>query len=161
LALTAAATVLVCIPVPKFANASSGNIHFSGNVTSDNACVITLIQNGAMVVDPTSTQMSSKVAGGVAGIAEISSLRNYWISVSSPTFFQSSPSGGSDGVTFTTTFSGQNIYRGRTFSERPGSNAVRLRNGFSITRVNVHVVANRLDAFPSGDYTAVTIVRCE
>ena len=85
----------------------------------------------------------------------------YYVTVDALPYFLSGPSGASDDSTFTPTFSGQSIYRGRNFGERPGSQAMRLRGGTSITRVNVHLVVDNPTIFPSGNYTALTIVRCE
>lgn len=137
------------------------DVNFWGNITDNNACVITLIQSGQLGVSTDMRQLSSKLAGGLPGIAEIASLRNYWISVDGPSLFLTAPSGGSSGVNFTTTYSGTNISRGRNFVERPGNSAVRLRGGYSVTRVNIDLVANRPDNFPGGEYTALTTVRCE
>ena len=84
-----------------------------------------------------------------------------FISVDTPTTFLTFPAGGDTGVSFAVTYSGTSIFRGRTFAEQPGSNAVRLRGGFSITRVNVNLTATKPDGFPAGAYTGYATVRCE
>jgi hypothetical protein len=112
-------------------------------------------------VSPDTRQLSSKIAGGQPGIADIASMRNYDISVDGPSFFMDAPGGGNDAVTFTTTYSGTSINRGRDFAEQPGSNKVKLRGATSITRVNIHLVANKPTGFPGGTYRAITTVRCE
>lgn len=137
-------------------------VHFGVNLFVDNACTVQLIQNGTMGVNPAKTRMSSKIAGGTAGIADVYSFRNYNVTVDSMNYFSTSPTFGSDATSFTPTFSGTSINRGRTFAERPGKQAMQLRSGYSITRINVNLVIDKLTGtFPSGDYTAATIVRCE
>lgn len=157
-----ASAVLTLVTLfPSTAAPSSGTLHFGGNITYSNACAIVVGAPGAITPNPDGTKLSSKNAGGQQGVADVYSIWHYDISVSSPDFFTNAPAGGNDNTTFTTTFSGESLYRGRTFSERPGDSPVRLRNGYSITRVHVDLEAGRNDSFPSGDYTAVTIVRCE
>lgn len=147
--------------LPSTASPNSGTLHFGGNITYSNACAIIVGAPGTITPNPDSTQLSSKNAGGKQGIADVYSIWRYGISVSSPDFFTNAPSGGNDNTTFTTTFSGESLYHGRTFPERSGDRPVRLRNGYSITRVYVDLEADRTDSFPSGDYSAVAIVRCE
>ncbi|MCB1423543.1 MAG: hypothetical protein KDJ69_13985 [Nitratireductor sp.] len=158
------AAAIAGLPVllfPATATPASGTIQFGGNITYSNSCSIVVGAPGTITPNADSTQLSSKNAGGQQGVADIYSIHRYDISVSSPDFFTNAPSGGNDNATFTTTFSGESLHRGRTFSERPGDSPVRLRNGYSITRVFVDLEADRTDSFPSGNYTAVAIVRCE
>lgn len=152
---------LSVVLAPATAIPSSGTLHFGGNITYSNSCAIVVGAPGTITPNSDSTQLSSKNAGGKQGVADIYSIRRYDISVSSPDFFTNAPPDGNTNTTFTTTFSGESLYRGRSFSERPGDSPVRLRNGYSITRVYVDLEADRADSFPAGDYTAVTIVRCE
>jgi type 1 fimbria pilin len=161
LARVAALGVFALALSPSAASTAEGTINFWGNITSNNACVITLVQSGALGVSPDRQQLSSKIAGGQPGIAEISSMRNYYISVDGPTFFMDAPSGGNDAVSFVTTYSGTSIHRGRDFPEQPGSTQVRLRGATSTTRVNINLVANNANGFPAGEYRAITTVRCE
>ena len=141
--------------------AAQGDIPFVADVTNNNACVIIVQREGTLVQNPAGTQLNSKLAGGQSGVADVYSIWRYEVSVSGPFVFSSRPAGGDDGVTFTTLFSGQSIFRGRTFAEQPGNNAVRLRSGFSITRINVNLIADRPDPFPAGTYQADATVRCE
>lgn len=141
--------------------AAQGDIHFGGDLTTNNACVVIVRQGGTLIPNVDATQMSSKLPGGNSGIADIYSLWRYNISVSAPSFFDSRPLGGDDGVTFTALYSAQSIYRGRTFAEQSGDIQERLRVGFSVTRVNVNLIADRPDSFPAGNYSAHTVVRCE
>jgi hypothetical protein len=157
LALAAA----LAIVRPDAAAAAQANVYFNGNLTTNNPCVILVDQAGTLAANSSATQLSSKLPGGQSGIARVVSLSNYWISVDEVNFFTSSPPNGSDNTTFTALFSGQNIFRGRTFAERPGNSPVRLRNGYSITQLTVNLVVDKPDGFPAGDYDTFTIVRCE
>ena len=156
----ALAALALCLSAGA-ASTASGDINFWGNITENNACVVMLVQSGAMGVSTDGRQLSSKIAGGQPGIADIASMRNYYISVDGPSFFMDAPNGGNDAVTFTTTYSGASIHRGRDFPEQPGSTQVRLRGSTSITRVTINLVANKPTAFPGGTYRAITTVRCE
>jgi type 1 fimbria pilin len=161
LARTAVALALIYSAWPLNANAAQGNVQFWGNITVNNSCVITLVRNGQMAPSTDLRQLSSKLAGGMSGVADITSLRSYDVSVDAPSFFITAPGTGNNGVAFATTFSGTSIYRGVAFAEQPGGQKVRLNNGYSVTRVNVHLAANRPTSFPAGNYAAITTVRCE
>lgn len=143
------------------AQAGPGDIHFNGDITNSAYCIIFVTQSGALVPNVDATQLSSKLPGGVAGKAEIWSFRKYDISVSSPTYFNTYPTGGDVGVNFTTTFSGQSLRKGKTFDEQSGDIPVSTRNRFGRTQVTVNLVADKPDGFPAGDYSAQTVVRCE
>ncbi len=159
---TALAVIVTSAAVwPATSKAAQDNVQFWGNITTNNPCVVILGRQGQLGVSPDLRQLSSKIAGGMSGVADIYSLIGYQISVDGPSFFMTAPGGGNTGAAFTTTYSGSNIFRGVTFPEQPGSQQVRLNSGFSITRVNIHLVADRADSFPSGSYTAITTVRCE
>lgn len=147
--------------VPGSAMAASGNIYFGGDITYNNACVIIVGNPGTLASSVNGDQLSSKLSGGQQGTADIYSIWRYDISVSAPGFFSTAPQGGNDSVNFTASFSGQSLYRGRTFAERPGNDPVRLRTGFSVTRVFVDLVADRPNVFPAGNYATQATVRCE
>ncbi|MFK5979012.1 MAG: hypothetical protein QM488_09025 [Rhizobiaceae bacterium] len=153
-------TALSCVAVP-FANAGQGNVNFGGNVDASSACIIVIRGGGTMTQSATGDQISSKNTGGNHGVADVYSWWNYDISLDAPSFFTSRPTGGDDNVTFTASFSGTSIFRGRSFADQPGSTSVQLRRGPSVTRVQAHLTADRPDAFPSGNYSAYTILRCE
>lgn len=146
---------------PTTSIAAQDNVQFWGNITNNNACVVVLARQGRLGVSPDLGQLSSKLSGGSSGVADIYSLLRYQISVDGPSFFMTAPGGGSNGVAFTTTYSGSSVLGGVNFAERPGSQQVRLNAGFSITRLNIHLVANRPDSFPGGNYSAIATVRCE
>lgn len=152
---------LSALLAPATAIPSSGTLHFGGNITYSNSCAIVVGAPGTITPNPGSTQLSSKNPGGQQGVADIYSIWRYDISVTSPDFFTNAPPDANTNTTFKATYSGESLYRGRSFSERPGDSSVRLRNGYSITRVYVDLEADRTESFPAGDYTAVAIVRCE
>ncbi len=140
--------------------AAQNGVFFGANLTYNNACVIIVQQDGTMVQNGNATVLSSKFPGGIAGIADVYSLSRYYVTVDAPGFFTTPPNA-SFGTVFSTLFSGQSIFRGRTFAEQPGTSAVQLNNGYSITRLTVNLDASRPSGFPAGDYTAYTTVRCE
>lgn len=142
-------------------HAGQGDINFGGDVTNAASCIIFVTQSGSLAPNVDATQLSSKLPSARAGKAEIWSFNKYDISVSSPTFFDTSPVGGDAGVNFTTTFSGQSLRRGKTFAERSGDNPIKTRKRFGRTEITVNLVADKPDGFPAGDYSAHTIVRCE
>lgn len=156
------ACLLACVPVhgPELM-AAQGNVQFGVNLTTNNSCVVVVQSGGTLTTNANGTQLSSKNAGGQAGIADVYSISRYRISVDAPPFFLVSPPGGNDNVTFSATFSGRSLYRGRNFNERSGTRSVRLRRGYSVTRVTANVVADRTQAFPAGTYQTVAILRCE
>lgn len=143
------------------ASAGQGNMNFAGNVEASAACTIVVRGGGSMTQSGGGDQLSSKNTGGNYGVADVYSWRNYDISLDAPSFFTSRPVGGDDNVTFSASFSGTSIFRGRAFADQPGSTSVQLARGLSITRIHAHLTASRPDAFPSGNYSAYTILRCE
>lgn len=151
----------ISISVNSKAIAGPGDIHFNGDITNSAYCIIFVRQSGTLAPNVDATQLSSKLPGGTPGIAEVWSFRKYDISVSSPTFFNTYPTGGDVGVSFDTTFSGSSLRRGITFPEQSGDVPARTRNRFGRTEITVNLEANKPDSFPSGDYSAQTTVRCE
>ena len=142
--------------------AKTAGVNFGINIAVNNSCTVLLIQNGTMAANAAFNQLSSRIAGGTSGIADVVSQRAYDVTVGAYNYFPTSPSTGSDNTTFTPTFAGTSISRGLTFAERPGNQAVRLRGGNSTTRITVNLVVDKLTGtFPAGNYSATTIVRCE
>lgn len=153
-------TVLSCIAVSA-SNAGQGNMNFAGNVDASSACIIVVRGGGTMTQSAGGDQLSSKNTGGNYGVADVYSWWNYDISLDAPSFFTNRPVGGDDNVTFSASFSGTSVFRGRNFADQPGSTSVKLARGPSVTRVYAHLTADRPDVFPSGNYSAYTILRCE
>lgn len=147
---------------PLINTAAAANMQFSAEVTPPNGCTIVVQRDGLLGLSGDKKVLSSKLAGGLSGIADVFSGGNYSLTAESTPGFTTAPSGGNSNTTFSSLFSGIDIFRGRTFSERNGTNPIHLRGGISITRVNVHLVATRTGSdFPGGDYTGSVVVRCE
>ncbi len=142
--------------------AATGNVTFTSTVSVNNSCSILVVNNGRFGIAANVRQLSSRLAGGQAAVANIVSTTNYRISAIANPVLTSSPAGGGTGVTLASRFSGQSVSNGRTFAERNGTSRVRLRNGLSTTRVTVHLSATRVgSAFPSGYYQGAVTLRCE
>lgn len=157
------AVVMLGGSAEQAADAASGNVNFGINIYTPNACFIVVRNDGTLGVDATRQVLSSKEAGGVSAVADVYSFSNYWLQVDAVPFFLAMPTGGDSGVTISSTFSGTALNpRGRTFAERPGNNRIRLRRRYSATRVTIDMAANRVGSpYPAGDYTALSILRCE
>ncbi|MEM9280127.1 MAG: hypothetical protein AAGA76_16315 [Pseudomonadota bacterium] len=141
---------------------STGNVLFGANITNNNACAILVRREGTLATNVAGDQLSSQNPGGQSGIADIFAIFPYEISISPPPFFTSRPSGGDDGVVYSTFFSGRALNaNGSNFAIQSGTTPVQLSNFFSFTRVNVDLVADRPDPFPAGNYETFATVRCE
>ena len=144
------------------AEAATGSVIFNGTVSVQNTCVIQVVNDGRFGVRADMRQLSSKLAGGLGAVAEITSTRNFRVTAIPTPTLSAFPVGGNTGVTLTSTFSGQSITNGRTFADRAGNRAIRLRNGLGRTRLTVHMLATRAgSAFPSGYYQGEVVIRCE
>ncbi|WP_133122898.1 hypothetical protein [Zhengella mangrovi] len=143
------------------AMAGTGDVQFGVNITRLNYCAIQLQDPGAIAPDSSNQVLSSKEAGGKPGKARVSALTNYLVTVDEVPFFLNEPGGMSTGSSFAATFSGSSVFRGLTFNERDGGSGVRLPRGYSVTDLNIDLEITRPAGFAAGDYTALTIVRCE
>ncbi|MEM7215565.1 MAG: hypothetical protein AAF423_08480 [Pseudomonadota bacterium] len=141
---------------------SNGDIRFGGNVPVTNLCFILVRRDGTYAQSPDATQLSSRQAGGISGVADIFAIFPFQIFVDAPSFFITRPPGGDTGVSHQAFFSGTALNaRGVTFPERPGSSPVQFPAFFGSTRLFVNLEATRADPFPEGDYTSTATVRCE
>ncbi len=157
------AAVLLGISAERAADAASGNVYFGINIYMPSACFIQVQNDGTLALNGSGQVLSSKQSGGVSAVADVHSFARYWLQVDAVPFFVAMPPGGDNGVTISSTFSGTALNaRGLTFPERPGSSRIRLRNGYSATRVTIDMNATRVGSrYPAGDYTALSILRCE
>jgi hypothetical protein len=148
------------------ASAAQGNVNFWGNIPAGRPCLISTLVPGQLGTSPNGRQLSSKIGGGIPGYAVLFAWNPYEITVEGPSFFMAMPPNGSNGVTFTTTYSAE-IMAGYTLSrvalieERPAGQSLQLSHVPSMTIVKIDVVADRPDAFPGGNYRAMVTVRCE
>lgn len=157
------AVMLLGVFAEQAADAASGNVWFGINLSAPALCVIIVRNDGTLALDGTRQILSSKETGGSSATADVYSLRSYNVTVDAVPFFVTSPSGGNTGVTITSSFSGTALnFRGLTFAEQPGNVPVTLNSGFSGTRLDINMDATRAGSiYPAGNYTAVSIVRCE
>lgn len=132
-----------------FKNTPSASPHF---------CAITVTQNGRLVAGIGNQELNSSLAGGTAGVADVTATNSsFEISIDQPTGFTSAPANGNDNTTFSSTYSG---FGKTNFSSTPGDIPVRLKKG--ITTVETHFIATRTpDAFPAGNYNGELVLRCE
>ncbi len=164
--LRLAATFALCLAgqgllsVP--AAAATGNVVFSGSITTANQCTITVVNDGTFGLSADKMQLSSKLAGGVAAVADVRSNHAYNISAIAVPTLTSYPVGGNTSVSLQSLYSGVSILNGATFAEQNGTIPVTLRNGLSRTRVTVNLVATRTGSpYPVGYYQGTVTVRCE
>jgi hypothetical protein len=121
-------------------------------------CMIVVTDDGEIYNMPGTNRLTSSGAGGRPGRAAVYASHNsFRLSIDPPLGFRSAPTGGNNGVVFTTSFSGNGA---TSFSRRPGSSDQKLREG--VTQVEVDFVADRgNDTFPAGNYQAELLLRCE
>ena len=151
----------VILVLPVSLEAATGNVVFNGNISNNNLCLITIEQNGTLGVSSDVRQLSSKIAGGSAGVARVLGLGSYNISAVTPSAFAVGPTGANTGVTRQVRYSGINLLGGgATFAEKNGSLLTPV-TGLHQTRVTMHFIADRLTAFPQGHYEALVVLRCE
>ena len=156
------ASLSLLSPAAAPVQAATGNVVFRASVTINNSCSIIVINDGRLATNAAFTQLSSKLAGGLAAVANILSTTNYRISAIATPTFTVAPVGGNTNTVLQSRYSGQSVSRGRTFAERVGTSRVRLNTGLSTTRVSVHLVATRTgSSFPSGNYKGNVTLRCE
>jgi hypothetical protein len=144
------------------AGATSQGVLFVGNITDANRCVVNIINDGHLALSSDMRTLSSKLAGGWGGVADVTSSRAYDMTVEAVPFFTQSPSGGNDNTTFEARFSGVSINKGVNFAERAGNIPVKTLGANSTTRITAQLIATRTgSSFPGGNYQGQVIVRCE
>ena len=159
--LLAALLTIVCLATTA-SHVDAAGVTFSADVTPPDACTIFLRRDGDLGLSADKKTLSSKIAGGLSGIADVFSGGAYDLYAETTNLFSIAPLGGNSGTNVVSRFSGIDVFRGRTFVEQDGATPVRLRSGLSITRVNVNLIATRTGSeFPGGYYTGVVVVRCE
>jgi type 1 fimbria pilin len=153
---------LACAVLPSSLEAATGNVVFYGSLSTNNNCAITVNQNGRLGVRPDLRELSSKLAGGVAGIATVRAFGSFRLSAITPSVYIVAPNGGDTNVTRQVLFSGVKTFGGgATFAEHDGSIPERI-NGNSETRVTMHFTGTRTGTnYPTGNYKALVVLRCE
>lgn len=167
-----AGALLLATPADVYA--ASGDIPFTGGPgIGSEICIVEVINAGTLAPRLNFRRLSSKEAGGSAGMAIVTSRKfgagsgagaRFRVSLDEPTSFDSAPVGGNDNVVFRTRFSGTSISNGRNFGERRGTRSVGLpRLGTTITQIDAHLIARKTggNIFEAGDYSATAVLRCE
>lgn len=128
--------------------AASSNQHFCMVVVGNPGTIAPAIGNAAM---------SSKVAGGYSGTAEITATNSsYRATIMAPAGFSSSPNLSAP-VTFEAEFSGTGA---TNFFNTPGLTEVRIKRG--VTSISADLTAKiHGSVFAAGSYQAEITLRCE
>lgn len=128
--------------------AASSNQHFCMVVVGNPGTIAPAIGNAAM---------SSKVAGGYSGTAEITATNSsYRATIVAPAGFSSSPNLAAP-VTFEAEFSGTGA---TNFFNTPGLTEVKIKKG--VTSISADLTAKIQGAvFAAGNYQAEITLRCE
>lgn len=148
LALTAGTTI-------QTASAATGSVTFNGTV----AAVCTMIVNnpaGVMIVSSNLQSLSSKNAGGVAGLIEVTTTGNVALSIGAPTSI-TVPSTDTSPTTWTPTYSVSGAHTvGDTSASTPLTSA-------GVDTVTVHLAGAKTgsDRFGAGNYSATVTVTCQ
>lgn len=150
------AILLVTLFTSNAASAAEGNAIFNGLVTA--TCAVTIGLPGVLDVNAGSTVLSSQQGiGSAATVAILATGDIFSVSTDAPSAFTVAPTGGSDNVTFATTYSGTG---GTTIAETNGTTSTSLNTG--LTNVSVNMSATKTSgAFNAGNYTGLVTVRCE
>ena len=158
--------VAACFSLPALiapaAMAATGNVVFNGTISTNNSCAVLVQQDGTLGVKSDFRQLSSKIAGGAPGIADVIAVGNYNLSAITPSVFAVGPSAANTGVTRKVLYSSANLLGGgAAFAERDGSIPAPV-TGLSWSRVTMNFDATRTGTtFPSGHYEALVVLRCE
>lgn len=135
----------------------------------DGTCTIVVTRQGILTVNPNIDVLGSKLTGGRSAQASIAIqpgllgatcsllqiLVCFSLTVVQPASFAQAPSGGSAGVSFTTTMR----INGAAL-ERPQGTPVTVLNGNHT--VDIDLTATRSSGiFPAGQYQGVVTLRCE
>jgi hypothetical protein len=154
--------MVMCALLTSSPEAANRDVVFYGSVTTNNNCAIVVNQNGTLGVRPDFMQLSSKLAGGLPGIATVTAFGSFRLSAVTPSVYLLGPVGANTNVTRQVLFSGVKTFGGgATFAEHDASIPERI-NGNSVTRVNLNFVGTRTGtAYPNGHYQAVVVLRCE
>ncbi len=128
--------------------AAAANKHF---------CMVVVGNPGTIAPAIGNASLSSKVAGGYSGTAEITTTNSsYRASVVAPAAFVSSPNLGGP-VTFLAEFSGTGA---TNFFNIPSLNEIKLKKGTTSIKADLTATIQGA-AFSAGNYQAEVMLRCE
>ncbi len=146
-------SAVLAAPLPAYA--VTADVQFDAVV--NNTCTIAVGPAGVLATNVGQTVLSSSVAGGSAGTADITATSAaYQVSVTAPTAFGAgAPAGGGTNVTFAANYASA----GAT-TLAAGTTARALNTGVSNITVNMSATKSS-GSFPTGTYAAVVVLRCE
>lgn len=155
----AAAAAFVAVPMQ--ANAVTEGVPFEGTVTS--TCIINVNNGGTLVADAGFQNLSSSLAGGIAGDADIIATGNgYNVSIDVPANFSTEPATDLTTETLSGSFSttGASSVSGSATGGNSSANQS-LSNGTTDVTVNLAASKTGSDVFVAGTYEATITLRCE
>ncbi|MEO1745951.1 MAG: hypothetical protein AAFR13_05405 [Pseudomonadota bacterium] len=128
------------------------------NGNDNQSCAISIDDDGIFRANPKATVLSSRELGGRPGRATVTATNSrYRISVAAPTGFNLAPAGGNVNTRFEAYMSATGA---ANFATVPSGVEEKIKRGS--TDVEVHFEAERFDgSFPSGQYQATVVLRCE
>jgi hypothetical protein len=133
---------------------------FAAAAVQDNkqSCQIIITQPGRLAANAGATKLTSMGFAGEAARAEVTTTNgSFYASIDRPNGFAIAPNGGNADVQFASFLSGN----GKTnFTDTPGTERVKLKNGLTKLSINLEVSKQR-GAFASGHYRADLTLRCE
>jgi hypothetical protein len=137
------------------ASAATGNINFSGSVASTCALAVTN-SSGVMTTSSNLQGLSSKNAGGVHGVINLTTTGGVSLSIDSVTT-STQPTADQTPTTWVPTYSVTGL---QTINDTAASSTV-SNNG--VGTINVHLSGTKSGSatFVNGTYTATVVVRCE
>jgi hypothetical protein len=148
------AVLAATLAAPLPAYAITGDVQFDAVV--NNTCTIAVGPAGVLATNVGQTVLSSSVAGGSAGTADITATSAaYTVNVTAPSSFTTAPTGGGTGVTFAATYATAGATTIAT-----SNTAKPLNTGVSNVTVNMSATKGA-GSFPTGTYAAVVVLRCE
>lgn len=136
--------------------AATANVPFTSVVLA--SCVLTVGTPGVMMPSADYASMSSASGGGTAGtVAVLNTGGTFRVSAIAPTAFTLAPTGGSDNVTFASTYSGSGA---TSIGTTNGATQTNVSNGLTNLTVNLQATKST-GTFGAGAYAAEVVVRCE
>ncbi|MEL6920549.1 MAG: hypothetical protein AAFO77_05920 [Pseudomonadota bacterium] len=138
------------------------DVPFTGVIDNPDFCLIQVVRPGTLGQNSSGSQLSSYNPGGESGQAIVRSFGfGYQLQALHSNVWNTSPIADNQQTTFTPFFSGTPGFRGLSFPDRPGTQAVTLPF-FSRTDIDVNLIATHNGGgFPSGNYTTDVILLCD
>ena len=152
-------TLLILLWISAGALADTGNISFSGNVST--VCTFSNLVPGTLAVDPSSpTILGTNVTGGTNATLTLTYLGTPTMSVAEIQGFTTKPNGVANGdFSYTTNVSSS---QGKTYTASNGTLSTTYSSGSSD---NISIVVNATKAnganVPLGNYATSSVITCQ